>query len=182
MIVVGFLLGAAVAGGLLASTRIPKSRRHATVLIVEAALFLIAVGCGEIGALKTLITGLGIETTAVQGLLGAAALGLQNGLTSSYQGMSVRTTHFTGTITDLGLILGRSRQEGVDKWKVALLAVTLVLFLTGAMAGIVAGARVGGYALLFPASVCVALAGAKVLNGRKLYDRLDLAPAEAMAA
>ncbi|MDT5138022.1 MAG: hypothetical protein QOD58_2284 [Mycobacterium sp.] len=33
--------------------------------------------------------------------------------------MSVRTTHFTGTVTDLRLMLGRSRRHGIDRWKVA---------------------------------------------------------------
>src|SRR4029077_4353384 len=122
----------------------------------------LAAGGVEAGAVKAQITALGIEGTVVQALLAAGASGLQNGLTSSYHGMSVRTTHFTGTVTDLGLMLGRSRRHGIDKWKVALLTVTLVMFLAGAMAGIVAGARLGGYALLFPAAICVTVACAKV--------------------
>ncbi len=58
--------------------------------------------------------------------------------------MAVRTTHFTGTVTDLGLMLGRSREHGIEKWKAAILSVTLLLFLVGAIAGLLIGARIGG--------------------------------------
>jgi uncharacterized membrane protein YoaK (UPF0700 family) len=83
--------------------------------------------------------------------------------------MSVRTTHFTGTVTDLGLMLGRSRRHGIDRWKVAMLSVTLLLFLTGGVAGILAGARLGGYALLVPAVICMAVAAANVLHSRQRH-------------
>ena len=137
------------------------------MLVIEAILLLLAAAGVEGSVLKEQITGLGIEETAIQALLAAAALGLQNGLTSSFRGMSVRTTHFTGTVTDLGLMLGRSRHHGIDRWKIAMLSVTLLLFLTGGVAGILAGARLGGYALLVPASICMAVAAANVLHSRQ---------------
>lgn len=149
-ILLGFLAGSAVAGALLASNRVPLGARHATVLTMQAFLLLLAAA--------------GVEATAldigIQAMLAATALGLQNGLTSSFRGMAVRTTHFTGTITDLGLMIGRSRRHGIDRCKAAILAVTLLLFLGGGVAGIFAGARFGGYALLIPAAVCLALGGA----------------------
>ena len=163
-ILLGFLMGAAVAGALLGHTQAPRTRGHAVVLVIEAMLLFVAAVGVELSAVQAQITALGIEETAVQALLAAAALGLQNGLTSSYRGMSVRTTHFTGTVTDLGLMLGRSRRHGFDKWKVAILTVTLLLFLTGAVAGLLAGSRLGGHALLVPASMCLAVAAAKMLH------------------
>lgn len=166
-ILFGFLAGAAVAGALVASTRAPKGTMHALVLTIEAALLLLAGAGVEIGAVKAQFSGLGIEDTALEALLAAAALGLQNGLTSSFRGMAVRTTHFTGTVTDLGLMLGRSRRHGIDKWKVAILTVTLVLFLVGAIVGIVAGSHLGGYSLLVPAAICVSVAAANVLQCRQ---------------
>nr|WP_246398879.1 YoaK family protein [Mycobacterium vicinigordonae] len=165
-ILLGFLMGAAGAGALLAHTQAAQRARHARVLMVEAVLLLIAAGGAQLGAVQAQIDRLGIEQTAVQALLAAAALGLQNGLTSSFRGMAIRTTHFTGTVTDLGLILGRSRRHGIDKWKVAVLSVTLLLFLAGAAAGILAGTWLGGNALLVPAAICVAVAAANVLHNR----------------
>lgn len=149
----GFLVGAAVAGALVTSTRVPLGLRHAVVLTAQAILLSLAAAGVEEGAMGT----------GLQALLAAAALGLQNGLTSSFRGMAVRTTHFTGTVTDLGLMIGRSRKHGIDKWKTAILMVTLLLFLGGGVAGILAGAQWGGYALLVPAAICIALGGANML-------------------
>ncbi|OBK20767.1 hypothetical protein A5635_01775 [Mycobacterium asiaticum] len=177
-ILLGFLIGAATAGALLASKRVHIGSRHAAVLAIQASLLLLAAAGIEESDIKSLILGSGIEETAVQALLAASALGLQNGLTSSFRGMPVRTTHFTGTVTDLGLMLGRSRQEGIDKWKAAILSATLLLFLTGAVAGLMAGARIGGHALIVPASICLALAAAGVVRSRKRRIEGAIATAE----
>lgn len=163
-ILLGFLLGAAVAGTMLSSNRLPLAQRHAVVLTLEAILLLAAAA--GVTADKNEIALLGIEETAVQGLFAAAALGMQNGLTSSFRGMAVRTTHFTGTVTDLGLMLGRSREHGFDKWKAAILATTLLLFLAGAVAGLVAGAKFDGYALVVPAVVCLAMGAVNLALSR----------------
>lgn len=181
-IVVGFLIGAAIAGALLASKRVAIGTRHAAVLAIQALLLLLAAAGIEESDLKSLIMGSGIEETAVQALLAASALGLQNGLTSSFRGMAVRTTHFTGTVTDLGLMLGRSRREGIDKWKAAILSATLLLFLAGAVAGLMAGARMGGHALIVPATICLVLAAAGVARSRKQRVEPPLAIAEALPA
>ena len=181
-ILLGFLVGAAIAGTLLAPTAALTGARPASVLLIEAALLLLAAIGAEETDVKSLIGEIGIELTAVQALLAAAALGLQNGLTSSFRGMSVRTTHFTGTVTDLGLMLGRSRAHGIDKWKAAILTTTLLLFLAGGVAGIVAGARFGGYALLVPAATCVAVAAANVVKSARRRDAAGSGPGPADAA
>ncbi|WP_102419301.1 YoaK family protein [Mycobacterium sp. 4858] len=164
-IFLGFLMGATVAGAVLAPTEALAGRRHAFVLLTEAALLVLAAAGVEETFVRRQINALGVELTAVQALLAAAALGLQNGMTSSFRGMAIRTTHFTGTVTDLGLMLGRSRQHGIKKWNAAILVTTLLLFLGGGVAGIVFGAELGGYALLIPAATCAAVAGANVLHG-----------------
>lgn len=176
-ILLGFLLGAAISGSLLSSTRIQPGTRHATVLTIEA-IFLLVAAAG-VTADKTQVALFGIEETAVQALFAAAALGMQNGLTSSFRGMAVRTTHFTGTVTDLGLMLGRSRQHGFDKWKAAILTSTLLLFLTGAIAGIVAGAEFDGYALVVPAMICLTVAAVSMAGNRR---RSQIAAAEPQLA
>ncbi|OBB63110.1 hypothetical protein A5781_11390 [Mycobacterium sp. 852002-30065_SCH5024008] len=161
-IFLGFLAGATIAGAILAPTDALAGPRHAVVLFLEAVLLVLAAAGVEETVVKAQINALGIEQTAVQALFAAAALGLQNGMTSSFRGMAIRTTHFTGTVTDLGLMLGRSRQHGIKKWNTAILATTLVLFLGGGVAGIVFGAELGGYALLIPAATCAAVACANV--------------------
>lgn len=169
-ILVGFLGGATLAGVLLAPTQALTGRRHAVLLILEAVLLVLAVVGVELRPIKDFIAATPIEPASVQAMLAAAALGLQNGLTSSIRGMSVRTTHFTGTVTDLGLLLGRSREHGIDKWKAAILSTTLLLFLAGGAIGLLFGARIGVHALLIPAASCVAVAVASVLYSRSYRD------------
>ncbi len=181
-ILIGFLLGAAIAGALLASKRVPVGTRHAAVLALQGTLLLLAAAGIEEPGVKSLIMGSGIEETAVQAMLAASALGLQNGLTSSFRGMAVRTTHFTGTVTDLGLMLGRSRQQGIDKWKAAILSTTLLLFLTGAVAGLMAGARIGGHALIVPATICLVLAAVCLAGSRKRRIRGEVATQETVSS
>ncbi len=141
------------------------------MLTLEAVLLLAAAA--GVTADKTQIALFGIEETAVQALFAAAALGMQNGLTSSFREMAVRTTHFTGTVTDLGLMLGRSRQHGFDKWKAAVLAATLLLFITGAVGGLVAGAKFDGYALIVPAGICLMVGSANLALARQRRQRSD---------
>ncbi|OBG73503.1 MULTISPECIES: YoaK family protein [unclassified Mycobacterium] len=169
-ILFGFLAGATMAGVVLAPTEALAGPRHAVVLFTEAALLVLAAAGVEETFVKAQIISLGVEETAVQAMFAAMALGLQNGMTSSFRGMAIRTTHFTGTVTDLGLMLGRSWQDGIQKWKAAILVTTLLLFLGGGIAGIVFGARFGGYSLLIPAATCALVAAANVLHSRANSD------------
>lgn len=155
-VLTGFFLGALIAGVVLPDEPIVAGTRPATVLIAEAVLLLLAAAAVEDTFVRDLLDGTGVETQAVQAFFAASALGLQNGLTSSFRGMAVRTTHFTGTITDLGLMIGR--RSGGDRWKAATLALTLLLFLIGGAAGLIAGSRWGGYALIVPALCCITVA------------------------
>ncbi len=82
-------------------------------------------------------------------------MGLQNSLVSMISGSVVRTTHLTGTFTDLGIELARVIQR-VNKGNVLLrsrikLRVTIVLFfLLGALLGAYLFNRFSFYAFLCP--------------------------------
>lgn len=151
-IVAGFLAGVMAAGAVLAAADSRTGLRHAAVLLAEAALLLAAAG---------------IEHPLIRAPLAAAACGLQNGLTSSFPGMAIRTTHFTGTITDLGLLVARSHRHGLDKWKAAILTTTVVLFVGGAAAGVIVGGRIGDHALIPAAVACLTFALVNVLHDRR---------------
>ncbi len=151
-IVIGFIVGVMGAGAVLASQRAHTGPRQAAVLLAEAALLVAAAG---------------IEHPLIRAPLAAAACGLQNGMTSGFPGMAVRTTHFTGTLTDLGLLVARGYYHGVDKWRAAVLTATVVLFVAGAAVGVIVGGRIGDHALLPAAAVCAALAGANMHHHRR---------------
>ncbi|MGL4653145.1 YoaK family protein [Cetobacterium sp.] len=64
----------------------------------------------------------------------AFSLGLQNGLFIRYKGMVIRTTHMTGTVTDLGVVIGhylRGNREIV--WKMKYYAINILSFITGGL-------------------------------------------------
>lgn len=166
-VLLGFLLGAVIAGALLAPASRLLNRRYAIVLILEAILLLLAAASIEVKAFNQQAVAVGLDEIVVHAFAAAIALGLQNGLSSSFRGMSIRTTHFTGTVTDLGLMLGRSPQHGFDNWKAAILSSTLLLFLGGSVIGLLAGNQLGGWALVIPATTCLVLASVTWVTNRK---------------
>ncbi|OBS00063.1 hypothetical protein BHQ23_06395 [Mycobacterium gordonae] len=149
-----------VSGVLLAPTHCHTGPRHAAVLIGEAAL---------------LIATASIEHPLIRAPLAAAACGLQNGMISGLPEMPIRTTHFTGTTTDLGLLVALSRRHGLDYWKAAILNTTVLLFVGGAVAGVVVGGRIGDRALTPAAVACLAFAAANALHHCRCRERLTTA-------
>jgi len=84
--------------------------------------------------------------------------GMQNALATYFSGAIVRTTHVTGTATDIGIELanylsGRSPQV----WKLQLLAYFLFAFFWGSFFGCGAAAMWGQQALLFPTGLSISL-------------------------
>ncbi|MFJ1457358.1 YoaK family protein [Nocardia sp. N2S4-5] len=154
-IILGFLMGAAAAGAILAPAKTHAGVRHSAIMAGEALLLMLAFAW------------LG-DTLSV--FLAALACGLQNGASSSLRTMQIRTTHFTGTVTDLGLLIGRSRRHRIDSWRATVLSATVITFIGGSVAGTVLGSRIGEAALLLPAAACVliALAGLAYDRSRRL--------------
>lgn len=144
MIVLAFFGGAIAAGAMLRRPLVTGRRYGAALLIQSAFLavtpFLVAEEFAGIGA-----------------AMGAAATGLQNGMTSNYRGVALRTSHMTGTLTDLGVFVGRRGHRHDDRWKGGLLAVTLVMFVIGGAVGGVWAGVAGIHSLWVPSVCCAAL-------------------------
>lgn len=153
-IIIGFLMGAAAAGAILAPAKTHAGVRHSAIMTGEAVLLVLAfLWSGDLLSV----------------FLAALACGLQNGTTSSLRTMQIRTTHFTGTVTDLGLLIGRSRRHRIDRWRAIALSATIVAFIAGGGAGTVVGSRIGEAALLLPAAVCVGIALAGLAYDRRRH-------------
>lgn len=85
--------------------------------------------------------------------------GLVNALATIYSGEVVRTTHVTGVLTDLGIMLGaRLRGEELDSRKATLFLLIIIGFIVGGALGAVLFAALGFHALVIPASICLLLA------------------------
>lgn len=102
--------------------------------------------------------------------LASMACGLQNAMCTSHFGAVVRTTHVTGTLTDIGSILGRvavmhlrkgcrrskfnvleKAELGVDLRKLLVLLPMWVSFVMGSTFGALAESILGQHALFIPA-------------------------------
>jgi len=142
-IVLGFLAGATIACLLVGARRLAPNRRFGIALMLEGVLL----------ALATLLLRSGHRF----GLPAAAlACGLQNAIGSSYCGLQIRTTHVTGMVTDLGMMLGHwMRLHVVDRRKFVFFSAVFLSFGAGGYLGAIADNRFGPTALLLPAVGCV---------------------------
>jgi len=110
------------------------------------------------------------EMPVMSSYLAAMACGLQNAMCTSNFGAVVRTTHVTGTLTDIGSILGRvammylrkgchgsrfnvldKAELGVDLRKLLVLLPMWVSFVMGALCGAFAERVLGKHAMFIPA-------------------------------
>jgi len=146
MIIVSFLAGATFSGILIERTALKLGRRYGVALVIEGLLLVAAT----------------IALTQGYGgghYLASAACGLQNAMISTYSGAVVRTTHMTGIVTDLGLMLGaRIRGEEWDKRKAWLFSTIFVGFLLGGSSGTWLFAKLHFSALLVPAAMAFTVA------------------------
>jgi uncharacterized membrane protein YoaK (UPF0700 family) len=150
---VAFCLGAAVSAVLSELSQRFSRGRYSAAFGLEAATLT--------GAALALLPRLGLPPSLPVAML-CFAMGLQNGVTSRISGVVLRTTHLTGVLTDLGLMIGRrlirveraSDQPGSGAMHAAIFGA----FLAGVILGVWGGTRFGAWAVLIPAAVVLALA------------------------
>ncbi|CAE7472687.1 unnamed protein product, partial [Symbiodinium pilosum] len=159
-LVFSFLVGAYACGLLIDKNQVHFNGKafYGLALILESAL---------------LITAAFIPGSLVPACFVATACGLQNAMCTAHFGAIIRTTHVTGTMTDIGSTMGRismiylrkacrcrplnaieQAEIGVDARKLAVLAGLWTFYLIGGLIGIYAENIIPGpTALLMPASV-----------------------------
>jgi len=133
--VAGFLIGAIASGVIIGGSTLKPGRRYGVALMIEGVLFGIATWLVLTGDL------LGLS-------FAATACGLQNGMASSYLGLILRTTHVTGILTDIGVLIGHwLRHRRIEEWKLLLLITLFVGFTAGGVIGAVLHHQIGLHAL-----------------------------------
>jgi uncharacterized membrane protein YoaK (UPF0700 family) len=143
-IILSFMLGAALAGLIVGALDLAPGRRYGWALCCEGALLA--------ASMALLTSG---HTSGV--LLIAMACGLQNATTSSYFGLMIRTTHVTGTVTDIGVMLGHwLRHRHIERRKLVFMVGVVAAFGTGVWIGALADARWGPSVLGIAAAGCLA--------------------------
>ncbi|RTZ18197.1 DUF1275 domain-containing protein [Vibrio aquaticus] len=122
-ILLSFLLGSVISGVFIESTALKLGRRYGMALCLESILLLIAYWL-----LK--------HDNHMGQYFASAACGLQNAMLTTFSGAIVRTTHMTGIITDLGLMIGaKLRGQQFDYRKAKLFMSIFIGFLSGGLVG-----------------------------------------------
>lgn len=88
----------------------------------------------------------------------AIAMGIQNGMTSLYSANLIRTTHLTGTSTDIGLILGQVlRGERKNLWKLKVLVGLATSFWLGSFISFYSASKFLSRSLWFSVALFLAI-------------------------
>lgn len=144
LLVLGFFGGSVFSGALLEAAELQPGRRYGIVLMLEGLVLATAA-----------VLATARQPAAVP--VAAMACGLQNAMASTYYGLILRTTHVTGIVTDLGVMVGRAfRGQRPEGWRATTLGGVLVGFVVGGWLGVAAAAQVGMPALWGPAAACSA--------------------------
>jgi uncharacterized membrane protein YoaK (UPF0700 family) len=153
MILAGFFVGAILSGLIVGHERLAIGRRYGFALLLQSIILLGATGA--------------YHASSVWGpCLGAMACGLQNAMVSTYSGATIRTTHLTGVISDLGSMVGNVlRGNSINRRHLILLIEILSGFILGTLATGLLYSSIGPRVLIIPASLC-ALCGAAYLVWR----------------
>jgi uncharacterized membrane protein YoaK (UPF0700 family) len=146
LVMLSFMLGAALSGALIDNAVLRLGRRYSVALLIEAALLLMAM------------VSLGRGSNSGH-FFASAACGLQNGMVSTYSGATIRTTHVSGLFTDLGTMFGaRLRGHPLDTRKALLYLLLIAGFICGGSIGAYSYQHLQFTALAIPAGAAVALA------------------------
>ena len=121
--IAAFVAGAVLSGLIVEQRTLRLGRRYGVALVLESLLLFAAVP-------------LLVETRALGLYAASMAIGLQNGMVSTYSGMVFRTSHVTGIFTDLGIYIGQAlRGLTVDTLRVRVCVLVAGNFLCGGVAG-----------------------------------------------
>ncbi len=158
-----------VAGAMVSAVLVNFGRRHelssryAVPLLLEAVLLL---GFGLLGGRLQQIDGLFVPVTI---LLLCFIMGLQNAVISKISNFEIRTTHITGTVTDIGIELGKlvywnGARHGpgavrANRRRLLTLSALACSFFVGGCAGAYGFGRIG-YRCTVPLAVLLAVLAA----------------------
>lgn len=144
-IAAGFFGGAFLSGLILQDASFRMRRRYGVMLLFESGLL--------VASMLLALKGLTLAVPAA-----AMACGMQNAMASSYRGLTLRTTHVTGIVTDLGALLGnRIQGRQIRSWKFGLLLSVLCAFFVGGLGGALLLGLLGMWALGVASGLCLVM-------------------------
>jgi uncharacterized membrane protein YoaK (UPF0700 family) len=123
MVIGSFVMGAILSGFMIGDRVLKLGRPYGLVLAIESILLFAAIPL--------------LRSDNALGLYFASmACGLQNGMASSYSGAVLRTTHVSGSLTDIGIALGlMMRGKTADHVRLRLCIILTSGFFAGCISG-----------------------------------------------
>jgi uncharacterized membrane protein YoaK (UPF0700 family) len=141
-----FLLGSILSGIIIPHNNFERNNKYNLLFQIEAILIFM----GMIGLIFSFPT---------SKYLLSIALGLQNGSTSYYGKSIIRTTHMTGTMTDLGIMLAHKfiKKHDIPFWRIHIYLSLILGFFIGSVLGIIAFHLFSYAALTISCLICLAM-------------------------
>eukprot|EP00455_Lapot_gusevi_P022235 TRINITY_DN2314_c0_g1_i7.p1 TRINITY_DN2314_c0_g1~~TRINITY_DN2314_c0_g1_i7.p1 ORF type:complete len:316 (+),score=101.78 TRINITY_DN2314_c0_g1_i7:125-949(+) len=141
-----FLMGATLTGCMIRAQTFKLGRYFGVVMMIEATLLYMSA---------IMMAG---ESLRSGEYAAAMACGLQNAMASRFSGAVIRTTHVTGTATDIGLVVGNYLRWGerINLWKLWIWIPCFLAFFVGAALGTWGWMSLGTNSLFVPASFTLA--------------------------
>lgn len=122
-LVLSFLLGSIMSGLIIKGQNLQRDHRYNVSLITQIIFVIVSIFSLP-------------HHQVVAGTLLAMTMGMQNAMTTHYGSALIRTTHMTGTTTDLGILIGRwLKGHPVAYWKMLLYTLLIMGFSIGATMG-----------------------------------------------
>jgi uncharacterized membrane protein YoaK (UPF0700 family) len=141
LVLLAYLVGSSTIGFFNSKTKFYYSRKYGFFMMAEALMLFIATYLIE------------IHENFISIVICSYAMGLQNALFTNFSGAVVRTTHVTGLLTDIGLILGhklRGREKTTDLWRLKVLTPLFIGFVGGGFLASFAFDIMGVKSMYFP--------------------------------
>ena len=157
-VIIAFGAGSFVSGFIIGDSKFRLGRSYGLVLLIEAfALFM------SFMLLKS-------DKSAGE-VFAAFACGAQNALMTTYSGMVVRTTHMTGIVTDIGMVLGHCARPGMkaETWRLKVLFPLFFGFAFGGIIGKMFYRNLKEFSLLIPCFT-IGIAAAVYLSSQVVAD------------
>ena len=142
LLILSFVAGACLSGAIIGSETLKLGRRYGIGLIIQSMILLFSWFL--------------FKHNVNWGLFSSAfACGLQNAMVSTYSGATIRTTHMTGILSDLGSILGnRLCRRPINRHHALLLVDILCGFISGVVSGVLLYTVFDWNTLLFSVGIC----------------------------
>ncbi len=144
--ILSFFFGSIISGIIIGNKTLILGRRYGVALLTESIAILVAY----------IFLVLNYQKTSFFILAGAC--GLQNAMVTTFSNAVVRTTHFTGIVTDIGSTIGNYIcRRPINVTSLVILTTLLLGFLFGVYLGYIFFQLLNIHSTLIPAAILMAL-------------------------